>query len=518
MIFYLIISLYTSAFTPLFESTEVRYAEIAREMLERGDFIEPHFNGIKHFHKPPFAYWMIALGMKLFGINNFGARFFGILASLFVLFFTFKLSKFFVHDDNEKFVPGYILGSSILFLSVSRIVATDIYLSLFVVITLYYYFKQIYEDKNIKNAIFIGFSLGLGFLTKGPVVFIFTLLPYFVLKIFNRDFRKVFDVKSVVISIAVFLMVVTPWFLIVIWKNTELSEYFLKVQTVDRVVTNRFNRNQPFYFFFITVFWAVFPFIVLLLFTFKKILVEIKRFQVLIVFIIVPFVIFSLAKSKLHSYLTPMVPLLCIFVYLLYKDISEKWFEKFLLFLSVVLSIVFLGSCLYFKVPIDTMLITLFIGVVLIIFYMIRSFSSHNFIFLYGLLVITLFSAAYYLAGFFQEKLMGFENMVRATKMIDPYNKLEVLCYKRDLTSFSFYRNKIAVMAMGNPRETQFQRDLDYKKVYLQSELEIFDFIKKNNSFFLFTRGNYDEFRDKFSVQCNLIFKQRDYHLYICKG
>ena len=77
---------------PLTETTEARYAEIAREMVDSGNYLEPFFNGVKHFHKPPLAYWLIAAGLKLFGINDFGARFFGILAALVATAYVFRLA------------------------------------------------------------------------------------------------------------------------------------------------------------------------------------------------------------------------------------------------------------------------------------------------------------------------------------------------------------------------------------------------------------------------------------------
>ena len=49
---------------PLGETTEARYAEIAREMVASGNYLEPFFNGIKHFHDRPLTYWMIAAGLK----------------------------------------------------------------------------------------------------------------------------------------------------------------------------------------------------------------------------------------------------------------------------------------------------------------------------------------------------------------------------------------------------------------------------------------------------------------------
>ena len=58
------------------ESSEARYAEISKEMLDTGDWIHPQLMGIYHYHKPPMTYWITAVSYKIFGVTPFAARFF----------------------------------------------------------------------------------------------------------------------------------------------------------------------------------------------------------------------------------------------------------------------------------------------------------------------------------------------------------------------------------------------------------------------------------------------------------
>jgi len=60
---------------PLQEPDEGRYAEIAREMIERDDFVTPTLNYVKYFEKPPLHYWLTAAAFRVFGRNEFAARF-----------------------------------------------------------------------------------------------------------------------------------------------------------------------------------------------------------------------------------------------------------------------------------------------------------------------------------------------------------------------------------------------------------------------------------------------------------
>ena len=73
---------------PITDSVEGNYSLSAKEMLLTGDWISPQIYGKYWFDKPVFSYWMIALGFKLFGFSEFGARFFPSLFGLLGLWLT----------------------------------------------------------------------------------------------------------------------------------------------------------------------------------------------------------------------------------------------------------------------------------------------------------------------------------------------------------------------------------------------------------------------------------------------
>ena len=79
----------------LISTDEGRYADISMEMLQTGDWITPHLNGLLYFEKPPLQYWASAIGFELFGFNDFTARLWpgltGLLTVIAVWFATKRL-------------------------------------------------------------------------------------------------------------------------------------------------------------------------------------------------------------------------------------------------------------------------------------------------------------------------------------------------------------------------------------------------------------------------------------------
>src|SRR2546430_9101048 len=92
----------------LWEPDEARYAEIAREMLASHDFIVPHLNYVPYIEKPPLLYWLTAGSMKVFGVDEFGARFVNATAALICALVTylFALRTF---DYRRALLSGAVL-------------------------------------------------------------------------------------------------------------------------------------------------------------------------------------------------------------------------------------------------------------------------------------------------------------------------------------------------------------------------------------------------------------------------
>lgn len=516
LLIYFIILLIPAYWLPLFETTDARYAEISREMLATGNFLEPLYNGIKHFHKPPLTYWINALGLYIFGINGFGARFFGSVAAVLTLIYTRKTAVVLTDDEETADRTVLILSGSILFLIVSRIVSTDIYLEFFTIAALYYMFRQTYGAKSRYNALMTGVHLGLGFLTKGPVIFLFTLLPFVTALFFSREHRRAFGLKDFLLGLAVFLVISLPWYIYVVIAEPGLLRYFLVVQTVDRVATNKFERSKPIYFFFMVFFGTFIPWIFYFLRNWKF-ADKMKTGKILYLYILMPFIVFELSTSKLGTYILPFYPAAALIAAL---NMDSKWLERLsaaiLLLLGIAAAVApfvkdFVHPYANILVPFGIFYFLLSVWVIFGKRLTVRSFT-------YMVLLFTL--AAYCFVPLIGPYVKGYRMQCDDIKKFDPTGRYNVLIYRTFLPVISFYLNDVKPIAFARERETQFQTEEDYKRYLIESDEDLNAYLKKNPELILISRYDTDkEFEERTGYTCTLIsVRGGDKKAFFCKA
>ncbi len=319
---------------PLLNRTDSRYAEIAREMALSGDFFVPRLIGSPHLHKPPLSYWFMALGMKIFGINEFGARFFQIIFSLLSLLFVYLIALKILKYNEKAFWAFVFTSVSPAFFFISRILATDIFLFFFEASAIFLYLKHWEENKSFWIYLF-WLCLALGFLTKGPVALV-VLSIIFVASTFRggfREFKKFFSFKYLLL----FAMVGFSWYIYLIILKPEVLRYFLIEQLYARIAGIKgikIGHPKPFYYYFEILPVMVLPFYIPLVFALvskiRKGLSE--RDFIPVAMFVFPLLFFSIFITKLPTYILLTVPGAAI--------LTADWFSELKphhkFFLSVV--------------------------------------------------------------------------------------------------------------------------------------------------------------------------------------
>jgi 4-amino-4-deoxy-L-arabinose transferase-like glycosyltransferase len=309
----------------LFETTEGRYAECAREMVETQNWLTPQLDYSPHWTKPPLTYWAIAGGMKFFGRNTWGVRFYLIPAYLLLVWATLELGRV-LWDSPCGYLAGLIYAASGYAMGGAYSVNTDVLLSLWELLAVLAYWKAYRACGTAAEKRWISvmwFFTGLGFLTKGPpslLALLVILLFHLYLRHTARNRPKIFRVWGIL----VFLLVGFWWYVWAVIAHPELLSYFLGQEVGQRIFSDKFHRNpewyKPFMIYLPYVIFGVIPWFIFWprvikthteVFRFsalKKIFRDNERIAFLILWLVIPLIILSLAKSRMELYWMPFFP------------------------------------------------------------------------------------------------------------------------------------------------------------------------------------------------------------------
>jgi len=126
--------------TRLWDDDETYFAQVAREMYERGDLIVPWFNQALFSHKPPFMYWMMIGAYHLFGVTEFAARLPSALFGIANVLLVWRLGRM-LYSAGVGFWAGIILATSLNFVVISRAATCDTELIFFCTLPIYLFVR-----------------------------------------------------------------------------------------------------------------------------------------------------------------------------------------------------------------------------------------------------------------------------------------------------------------------------------------------------------------------------------------
>lgn len=227
---------------PLPDPSEARYATIAKHMAESGNYIMPQIwikgKLIPYMGKPPFAFWMMAGAIKLFGANEFAVRLPAFIAYLLLLGMIFYIIKRYKSEDLAISTSLIAATTGGLYL-MSGVVLVDIWLSLFSIGAVFLYYAFVHENsKKLQKlySVLIFIFLALGFLTKGPVALIFFGLPVFFWTLLNNRWETLKN-HTWITGILLFLLITLPWFILAEKSTPGFLKYFFLDENFYRFVS-----------------------------------------------------------------------------------------------------------------------------------------------------------------------------------------------------------------------------------------------------------------------------------------
>jgi len=316
----------------LWEPDETRYAVVAREMRETGDWIIPHLNGAIYPEKPPLFFWLVNLSNFFLGENTeLSNRLPSALAGFITMVITFVLGgKLF--NFRVGFLSGLILSTCIFFPLISRWVMMDSLLTLFFLLAVYCFYLGYENDENRRRYYLLaGLFMGLGVLTKGPVAYL--PIPILLLFAFFQKKSKRFLCRPLLWGFLLSVMVVLIWWIPACWFGGRdyIHWILLKKATGTYVEGGKHLHPGPLYFYFVRFPAEFFPWIVFLptafIFGLRRGWEKRKEFIFLLVWFVFIFLFFTLSKGKKDNYLLPLYPASAMMVGVLW-DLGLRSLEK----------------------------------------------------------------------------------------------------------------------------------------------------------------------------------------------
>lgn len=228
----------SAGLTPLLNDTDSLYAEVAREMNARADWITPYANGLRYFEKPPAFYWMMSLSFSLFGAaNEFTARLPTALTMVALVLATFVVGRE-LFGRRAGLFAGLALASSAGMFLFTRIVLPDAPLTLTITLFFYAFIRWQRTERKAAPLLWMYALTAVAILVKG---FIGAVFPAAGVLAAVAATRRLGDLRHLVSArgIALFLAICGPWLVLMEYRNPGFLWYFVVNEHILRFLGTR---------------------------------------------------------------------------------------------------------------------------------------------------------------------------------------------------------------------------------------------------------------------------------------
>jgi hypothetical protein len=333
----------------LFDWDEINFAEAAREMIVTKNYLSVQINYLPFWEKPPLFIWMQVLSMKMFGINEFSARFPNAICGIVTSLVLFNIGRK-LRDNLFGLLWLLAFTGSVLPFFYFKSGIIDPWFNLFIFLSIWFLVLYSFqENKNktihiILSAIFAGLSI----LTKGPAGFLIIVISSFIFLV-SIKFKIKVGIIDVLLYFLTLGLVGGSWFIVqILTGNYETMVEFIVYQ-VRLFQTKDAGHGGFFGYHFVVLFFTVFPTSILALKSFKKVKQEnvlpalMKKWMLILFWVVL--ILFSIVKTKIVHYSSlayfPLTFMAAGFVYNAWqnKQVWSKWISGLLIFVAVLYSI-----------------------------------------------------------------------------------------------------------------------------------------------------------------------------------
>lgn len=368
VLFFLLMSrLLAMYFIPLNDSTEARYGEIARIMLETGNWVTPmQTYGVPFWAKPPLSTWASALSMMLFGVNAFAARLPGLLLSVGILWLVWDLAKK-RNGSHVAMIATLVLAGCLFFFLNAGTVMTDPSLIFCTTLSLVAFWQAVVlKNKRWGYVFFAG--LGLGLLAKGPISVVLTGIPIFFWVLRHKSrWTALWQHLPWFTGVLLMLFIAGPWYALAELKTPGFLNYFIMGENVHRFIDPGwsgdkygFAHSAPLGMIWIYALLGLFPWSIVgvawLVHHAKECPVLCKDkdgwVSYLLLCTFIPLIFFTFSSNIIYPYVFPSIPFFALlFAELTHRSNLNADAENKLIWLASISGVMFLlvSSLFVFK-------------------------------------------------------------------------------------------------------------------------------------------------------------------------
>ena len=303
----------------LIGADEPRYAQVAREMLERSDWITPVLGGQAWLEKPPLYYWQAMLAYSVFGVTDAAAR---IPAAIDATLLVIAVYLFFRRFRRGVEVDAALITASCAgMIGYARAASMDMALAATFAIGMLSWWAWRETEKRTYLALFY-VSMALGMLAKGPVAPFLAAAVIVLFALGTREARLVLKTLWLP-GVLLFCAIALPWYVAVQVRNPQFFREFILEHNLARFSSDLYHHRQPFWYYLPVTALAFLPWTVFVITAMVQPLriwwaerrtvspepdMEWQFSLFASCWLVVPVVFFSISQSKLPGYILPSIP------------------------------------------------------------------------------------------------------------------------------------------------------------------------------------------------------------------
>ncbi|WP_299010879.1 lipid IV(A) 4-amino-4-deoxy-L-arabinosyltransferase [uncultured Shewanella sp.] len=313
-LFFVLLYLLPLGLRDLWSPDELRHAEIAREMVQSGDWVVPRFNNIRYFEKPIMGHWMNATSQLLFGENNFSVRAASALSTLGTALCLFLLVRHF-YTKSQALVTVAVFLSLFLVTNLGTYSLVDSMLNFWLTAafcSFYFASQSLTTSTRLTAYSLAGVFCSFALLTKGFIALALPVIVVIPFMIWQQKLKQIIGWGIWVILVAT--LCTLPWALAIHRAEPDFWHYFFWIEHIQRFATEKAQHHAPFWYYLPYLLLATLPWLFLAPSAFKHLSHQWKQplIRYALLWALLPFLFFSTSNGKIVTYILPCMPPLAI--------------------------------------------------------------------------------------------------------------------------------------------------------------------------------------------------------------